>query len=249
MAGVSPPNNERLLQLLGDLQTRLTFLETQQQQTITNAVGQALINFGLVPGADPPRYGLQIMDPLTQAESMFLGEDSGSVTGIFRSGNYAAGSAGFRITPDGNAEFNQLTLRNGIIGDAALTNPVQVGSADGTVASLTQTSTETTYITESITVPSGFTTALVMATCTSGLTANASASVIESRPVINGVQGERIASTAPATDGMSVSSTFATVLTGLSGSFTVQGTSRGTTGNVTANSGNCRISALAVFLR
>ena len=249
MAGVSPPNNERLLQLLGDLQTRLTFLETQQQQTITNAVGQALINFGLVPGADPPRYGLQIMDPLTQAESMFLGEDSGATTGIFRSGNFIANTQGFRVTPDGNAEFNQLTLKNGIIGDAALTKPVAVATTDGTVASLTQTSTETTYITQTITVPSGFTQALVMATCTSGLTAGASASVIESRPVINGVQGERIASTAPAGDGMSSSSTFATVITGLSGSFTVQGTSRGTTGNVVANSGNCRVSAMALFLR
>ena len=40
------------------------------------------------------------------------------------SDNFAAGTSGYSFKADGDAEFNDLTLRGGIIGNDALTNPV-----------------------------------------------------------------------------------------------------------------------------
>ena len=51
-------------------------------------------------------------------------EGSLTVTSGQMQGNYAAGSSGWHLDHSGNAEFNDLTLRGGIIGNDALTNPV-----------------------------------------------------------------------------------------------------------------------------
>ncbi|HEX2939825.1 MAG TPA: hypothetical protein VHO91_02185 [Rhodopila sp.] len=51
-------------------------METQQQQTITNSDGQPIITLGLVPGSNPPQYGLQLIDPSTGNPVAFLGENT-----------------------------------------------------------------------------------------------------------------------------------------------------------------------------
>lgn len=76
MPGVNYPNNERLPQIIADLANRVRALETQQQISWSNALGQILITMGLVPGSNPAEYGFQLLNPATGAQIAFLGEDS-----------------------------------------------------------------------------------------------------------------------------------------------------------------------------
>lgn len=78
-------------------------------------------------------------------------------TGGIDSDNFVAGATGYSFKSDGNAEFNDLTLRGGIIGNDALTNPV-VPAVYKLVASnfgLTTSFVEKDGV--DITVPAGFT--------------------------------------------------------------------------------------------
>lgn len=80
----------------------------------------------------------------------------------------AAGTQGWGLAgPTGDAIFNNLYLRGGIIGDDALTNPIQTAVLN------TQSADTITYgvslapvLSGSLTVPAGFSQALVMATAT-----------------------------------------------------------------------------------
>ena len=258
MAGVNPPNNERMLQLLGDLDARLRAVETQQQQTITDSQGRPVINFGLIPGSSPARYGMQFLAADTGAEELFIGENTGGTygvvftvgsDGVIESANFAAGSAGFQLLPNGDASFNQLTLKAGIVGDDALTNPVAAGQADATQASINFTGSHVAYASTSIAVPSGFTQAYVMATATAGVTANASGAIIDCLPVIGGNNGQVIAIQGGANIAVSVSSTYSVALTGLGSSISLNCSAEMQAGGQVSGSGNARISALALFLR
>jgi hypothetical protein len=162
----------------------------------------------------------------------------------------AAGNTGVAMGgPHDTLIVNNILLKGAIIGDDALTNPVKVDIADGVQSGFTPTSTMTTRVTDTVTVPAGFTNALVMAIATAGLIANASGSFIQVRPVVNGVAGDTITSQAGANIAMSVSSAQAYVLSGLSGTFDVSAQSAGTTGGVQASTGNARIAATVTFLR
>jgi hypothetical protein len=67
--------------------------------------------------------GLSVPAPgVTQVDGSLVVQN-----GEAKSGNYAAGSAGWHLDHAGNAEFNDLTIRGGIIGNDALTNPVVPG--------------------------------------------------------------------------------------------------------------------------
>ena len=57
-------------------------LLTQQQTTISNLDGLPVINFGLIPGSSPARYGLQFVNPTTGTEIMFIGVDAAGVPGV-----------------------------------------------------------------------------------------------------------------------------------------------------------------------
>lgn len=83
--------------------------------------------------------------------------------GDIQSGNYVPGSAGWALLPTGNAEFNSLTLRGGIIGNAALTNPVGVAQAGHTNTNYSVTGSLVALSSATLTIPAGFTTALVFA--------------------------------------------------------------------------------------
>lgn len=75
----------------------------------------------------------------------------------------AAGTAGFGLAgKTGNAIFNNIVLRGGIIGDDALTNPVSPFQFTNAV-SATLTTTQTNFVTATITVPAGFTSASILA--------------------------------------------------------------------------------------
>lgn len=68
MPGVHPSPSRHLMTLLTDFGKRLTKLEHQQNTTIANAKGQAVLNLGLIPpiGAQTSaEYGLQMLNPGT----------------------------------------------------------------------------------------------------------------------------------------------------------------------------------------
>lgn len=67
--------------------------------------------------------------------------------------------------PTGNAVFNELVLRDGIIGDDALSHPVAFAAfAAGAQTFGLNTTTTSVYVSATVTVPSGYTSALVFGT-------------------------------------------------------------------------------------
>ena len=79
------------------------------------------------------------------------------------SDNYVAGASGYSFGSDGNAEFNDLTLRGGIIGNDALTNPVKVSGVWQTASNFTVAVAWSTIISTDVTVPAGFTACTIQA--------------------------------------------------------------------------------------
>ena len=79
------------------------------------------------------------------------------------SDNFEAGVSGYSFGKDGDAEFNQLTLRGGIISNSALTDPVVPQVVNQLmVANFGLTAgTYTTLISLNLTPPAGATTGLV----------------------------------------------------------------------------------------
>lgn len=69
--------------LLRQILQRLRAIETQQQMTLTDGKLRPVLNFGLIPGSNPPRYGLQFVNPATGAQVMFVGVDDSGVPGVF----------------------------------------------------------------------------------------------------------------------------------------------------------------------
>lgn len=246
MPGVNHGPNDQFSAFLGGLHNRVRAIETQQQTTLSNSLGQPLINFGLVPGSVPARYGMQFLDPATGAEIMFMGEASAGAQFDITGEETVTGT--LNVTGD-MIVGGTLSLPAGIINNAALASPVSGGYADGTLSPVTLVSTAST-VTETIAIPSGFTRALVMATATAGMTATATGhGAVTAAVAINGTSGPTISSLCVDSGYMSASATFALELTGLSGpSITVEGAG-GTTGTCAAGQGNVRISAIATFLR
>lgn len=164
-----------------------------------------------------------------------------------------AGTMGWALGGAGSAMIiNNLVLRGGIIGDAALANPAAFGVANADVSGLTFT-TVTTERDATIAVPSGYTRALVMATATSGATAAASAIAnLYVSCTIQGAGPTFVAQQLPAGLAGSVTRSFAASLSGLAGGGTVTIGALGvidTNGTVVAGSCNLHVSAVAVFLR
>lgn len=88
----------------------------------------------------------------------------GVVTGLLQSNNFVPGVSGWRLTPTG-LEVNTLTAKDAIIGNAALANPVTGNAAGTATASAWGVGTAmATKATATITVPAGFSRAVVFAT-------------------------------------------------------------------------------------
>jgi hypothetical protein len=166
--------------------------------------------------------GLQI-DPATNALVVSNGRSVAS-------SNYAAGASGFKLDATGNAEFNSLTLRGGIIGDDALQHPTKVLKNFADVNNTTLTVAGADLAVASITVPAGFTSAQVLCFASVG---NARDNVNGAAPFycqawVGKVGGGStssavIAATCQQSGGMSLSSGWADVITGLSGGDVIQG--------------------------
>jgi hypothetical protein len=246
--GVNPPVNEQFFSQLGQLFQRVRALETQQQSAITNLQGQVVVFTGLQPGSVPAKYGIGVYDPVS-GDSMFFGE---SVAGVqFDSGNYVPGVSGFNITPDGNAEFNQLTLRNGIVGDAALANPVEPRVIYNSVSGQNGSGSYVALGTVTVTVPTGFTRALVTVAAVAGASCGGGGGTyLETYAAIAGDSSPAESIWIPAGVGSSMAVPFADLLTGVSGTFTVTCYAlQSSPANVTAGTVGGSIAGSILFLR
>jgi hypothetical protein len=118
-----------------------------------------------------------------------LGGD-GVVTGLLQSENFVPGVSGWRLTPTG-LEVYTITLGGGIVGNAALANPVLPAAFSGSGAGFaTGAFTWETKGTSSIVVPAGFTKAIVSANGYARVTNTSGASgFLMVRPMIQGVAG------------------------------------------------------------
>lgn len=77
------------------------------------------------------------------------------------SDNFVAGTSGYSFGSDGNAEFNSLTLRGGIIGNDALTNPSKAQAIYATTSNFGLSTSLANVLTANLTVPAGFTSASI----------------------------------------------------------------------------------------
>ncbi len=159
MPSVNAPINERLPQMIAEMHNQIRAMATQQQSTITNAQGEPVMTTGLVPGSDPAEYGLQFLDPSTGLQTAFFGEDSTGAAVLNVTGTETVTGT---LDVTGNAIIGgTLSLPNGIINNAALASPVTANASFADTNSTNLTVAGIYFATASVTVPTGFTSALV----------------------------------------------------------------------------------------
>lgn len=180
--------------------------------------------------------------------------------GQAQSGDYAAGAAGWRLGSDGNAEFNNLTLRGGIIGDDALANPISVATGYADVNSTDFTNAGADYAIGTIAVPSGFSRALVMCSGTAGDTRTSGGATgwMQIQAWFGRVgdpagdtAAQFISGTAADGSALSLTSVWSNLITGIPDGSTLRFGVYVTvqSGGWVAGGGNAHTTALAVFLR
>ncbi|MGY4543130.1 hypothetical protein ACVWY0_003058 [Arthrobacter sp. UYNi723] len=161
-------------------------------------------------------------------------------------------TAGISAKPGGFAVTGTMDLPPGIIGNAALAAPVSPGSAGLTQQNFATTTAGATYAQASITVPAGYTQALVMNGVSAGATNSGTASdFIYIAASINGTSGgEQPAQTLAGAYGSGSAFAIRT-LTGLTGgSITVECKIRTGSGVWAAATGNtASVNALVLFLK
>ena len=248
-----PPDDSWVGRRLDDLQRQLNELRAARTlEAATIGKGGLTIAGGSLVVEDASGNVIDTVDAsgITVSGGKLVVDGSG----VAESGNYTPGSAGWALQPNGNAEFNNLTLRGGIIGNDALANPITFGSADHAIASINLPNATSVLTSANIAVPAGFTTAAVLVSVPGGCTATASSAsglqAVASVTAPTAVDGDIIAGGPLAGQAMTIPATLAAVLTGLSGgsiTVAVKGNYYGTA--PAANSGNGHVTALAIFTR
>lgn len=146
-----------------------------------------------------------------------------------------------------------LDLPAGIIGNDALTSPVQIGTASNGLNNYAITTASTVRASVTLTVPDGFTEAVVTANPTAmGQNSTATTDYLYVMAVVQGIGGGELYTSAGAGLGVGLAAPFHTTLTGLTGGdvITVSVATRAgfnTWAASTANQAN--IYATAIFLR
>jgi hypothetical protein len=167
----------------------------------------------------------------------------------------AAGTQGWGLTADGDAVFNSLILREGIIGDDALENPVTPYAGHDDAQNFTITTVDTAVVSLTVPVPDGFTRALVFATMSmSGFNpAATSADFLSCKVRINTTgtgPGWFIGNQAQTGTQIATANSSAASLTGLSGTFDIHGFASTQSHTWPAAAGNAvNLDAIALFLR
>jgi len=170
--------------------------------------------------------------------------------GTVRSSDFVAGSTGWSL--GAAAEFNTLTLRGGIIGNDALANPADFGSSGSSASGWTVPTVETSVLTGSITVPAGFTRAVVLAIASAGaVNQTASADFLYVAAAILGTRGGSSIGYAGPSGGWTMQTAHAIrALTGLSGGSITLDCKVDAAGGWGSNTSNvANLDAIAVFRR
>lgn len=131
------------------------------------------------------------------------------------------GTTGYGLDgPTGNAVFNNIALRGGIIGNDALANPVSPLAANGSTTGLSNTfGSYVAANTQTLAVPAGFTQANVVAIGVGSGSAPAGGGAIFVHCRIAGVDGDDAVNFTSSTGaGIGATGAFAKVVTGLDGS-------------------------------
>lgn len=159
------------------------------------------------------------------------------------------GTVGWALGGAGAAAiFNEIILRDRIIGNNALANPVAADFFEGS-GNATLIVAGSYLFTGSIPIPAGFTKAIVLCTGTVGGTnTSGGGDNLYCQPQIAGVNGEQIASGIPASFAHSVSASQAALLNPLSGS-SIALKVWGATDFSGWTGGNGHLSAAAIFFR
>lgn len=170
------------------------------------------------------------------------------------SDNFVAGTSGYSFKNNGNAEFNNLTLRGGIIGNDALANPIQVSSVVGGATNFSISTTSTLKSSYSLTVPAGFTQAVVLCFASgNAINSTGATDYLTVQAAVNGATGGGVNSTvASGAYGTTITGVRTSTLSGLTGGATV--TAEAWAGTQTAAwaasaSNFVMINAFAVWLR
>jgi len=261
-----PPSSDWLIRRLQELERKVEMLAGAR--TLTNASidsGSLTIKGGQLIVQDASGNVIDTIDAngitVTGGSIAVTGGNltiSGS--GLAKSGNYAAGAAGWKLDSSGNAEFNNITLRGGIIGDDALANPVtgDVRFAGGSNYSLSPGTPGVARATASFTVPTGFTQVIIQVVVNdSAINSTASTDILQSYCKVLAPSGAYFDGSAPGADAPSHAFAASTVsvsglLGGLSGGNAVQVTSQPYTNTTAwaASTGNATsFNAFALFLR
>lgn len=142
-----------------------------------------------------------------------------------------------------------LSLPAGIIDNDALTSPANFAVANGASSGIAFGVTQVTMAADTLTVPSGYSRALVMMTASVGGTSPAGGGNLYGFPRIAGVAGDQIAQAAGGGSyATSQNCSFARLLTGLNGG-TIAVDVRGFGSAAGWTGGNGHVSAIAIFLR
>ena len=170
--------------------------------------------------------------------------------GQFRSMNYVPGSAGWGMQPSGNAEFNDLTLRGGIIGNAALTSPVAMDNASGASNGFAVTIADQDLAVATIPVPAGYSQALVFIEVTTSAYNNTAVyAYLYVQALVNGI-ATRLMPAGTGTGTATVSTAKSVTLTGLSGgTISVAARVRCDNGWAAAAANRAYSETIVVFLR
>ncbi|WP_427018591.1 hypothetical protein ACQCSX_08690 [Pseudarthrobacter sp. P1] len=146
-----------------------------------------------------------------------------------------------------------LSLPPGIINNAALATPVQIGTASNGINNYAITTTSTVRASVALTVPAGFTQAIVIANPTAmGQNSTASSDYLYVQAVVQAVNGGELYTAAPAGLGVGLGAPFHTTLTGLTGGQTITvgvATRAGTTTWAASTANQANIYATAIYLR
>jgi hypothetical protein len=146
-----------------------------------------------------------------------------------------------------------LDLPAGIIGNDALASPVQIGTNQTGINNYAITATSTVRASVSLTVPDGFTEAVVIANPTAmGFNNTATSDYLYVMAVIQGIGGGELYTAAPAGLGVGLAAPFQSTLTGLTGGQTIAvsvATRTNTNAWAASTANQANIYATAIFLR
>lgn len=157
-------------------------------------------------------------------------------------------------TVNGSMSINgPLSLQPGSVPNTALESPVQTAAASNGVTNYAIDTVSTVRASLALTVPAGFTKAIVIANAAAmGTNSGTAQDYLYASAVVAGVNGGELYTSAPAGVGASVSAQFQPTLTGLTGGDTITVSVATRAGSATwaaATANQASIAATAIFLK